>query len=113
MKALRLLLGLLDGALRSLLVALVRAYRFLLSPWVGNQCRFYPSCSQYALGALGRHGGLRGGLMSLCRILRCNPWGGGGVDEVPAVFQWRCLCGSAAHPDSDQKEASWNCSARS
>jgi putative membrane protein insertion efficiency factor len=61
----------------------VRAYRLLLSPWVGHACRFTPTCSAYALEALQRHGALRGGWLTLGRILRCHPWGGWGVDDVP------------------------------
>ncbi|QIE46677.1 membrane protein insertion efficiency factor YidD [Pseudohalocynthiibacter aestuariivivens] len=61
----------------------VRAYRLLLSPWVGNGCRFHPTCSAYALEALERHGGIKGGWLAAYRILRCNPWGGSGVDNVP------------------------------
>ncbi len=61
----------------------VRAYRLLLSPWVGHGCRFHPTCSAYALEALKRHGGIKGGWLAARRILRCNPWGGSGVDNVP------------------------------
>ncbi len=61
----------------------VRAYRLLLSPWVGHGCRFQPTCSVYALDALERHGAIRGGWLALRRILRCNPWGGSGYDPVP------------------------------
>ena len=61
----------------------VRAYRAVLSPWVGFNCRYHPTCSAYALEALERHGALRGGWLSLRRILRCNPFGGSGIDNVP------------------------------
>ncbi|RMD49267.1 MAG: membrane protein insertion efficiency factor YidD [Alphaproteobacteria bacterium] len=61
----------------------VRAYRLLLSPWVGHSCRFQPTCSVYALEALEAHGALRGGWLALRRILRCHPWGGSGYDPVP------------------------------
>jgi putative membrane protein insertion efficiency factor len=66
-----------------ILVLAVRAYRLTLSPWVGYHCRFQPTCSEYALEALAKHGGLKGGWMALKRILRCHPWGGTGVDNVP------------------------------
>jgi hypothetical protein len=66
-----------------LLVALVRAYRLLLSPWVGNVCRYHPSCSQYALDALQRHGAMGGSAWAAWRVLRCNPWSLGGCDPVP------------------------------
>ena len=61
----------------------VRAYRLLLSPWVGMNCRFQPTCSAYALEALERHGALRGSWLALRRILRCHPGGGSGYDPVP------------------------------
>jgi len=61
----------------------VRAYRMVFSPWVGHNCRYHPTCSAYALKALERHGGIRGSWLALRRILRCHPWGGSGVDEVP------------------------------
>ncbi|MBM9596438.1 membrane protein insertion efficiency factor YidD [Roseitranquillus sediminis] len=61
----------------------IRAYRLLLSPWVGHSCRFEPTCSAYALEALRRHGALRGGWLTVRRIARCHPWGGAGVDDVP------------------------------
>ena len=61
----------------------VRAYRLLFSPWVGHNCRYHPTCSAYALEALGKHGGVKGGYLALRRILRCHPWGRGGIDNVP------------------------------
>ena len=61
----------------------VRAYRLILSPWVGHGCRFQPTCSAYAMGALEKHGGIRGGYLAVHRICRCHPWGGSGVDNIP------------------------------
>ncbi|ARE40930.1 Protein YidD [Rhodovulum sp. P5] len=61
----------------------IRAYRVVLSPLVGFNCRYQPTCSAYALEALEKHGALRGGAMAAWRILRCNPWGGCGYDPVP------------------------------
>lgn len=61
----------------------VRLYRLLFSPWVGNSCRYQPTCSAYALEALERHGGLKGGYLAVHRICRCHPWGGSGHDPVP------------------------------
>ena len=66
------------------LIALVRGYRLLLSPWLGSACRFAPTCSQYALGALERHGAAAGSYLPLSRLARCHPWCAGGVDDVPA-----------------------------
>ncbi|WP_375262748.1 membrane protein insertion efficiency factor YidD [Palleronia sp.] len=66
-----------------LLALPVRAYRLILSPWVGHNCRYYPTCSAYALEALRAHGAARGGWLTLRRIARCHPWGESGVDPVP------------------------------
>lgn len=63
----------------------VRAYRLLLSPWVGHGCRFQPTCSRYALDALEHHGGLKGTWLALGRIARCHPLGGHGYDPVPGT----------------------------
>jgi uncharacterized protein len=68
--------------MRFLLVALIRLYQVLISPLLPPACRFYPSCSQYALHALVEHGALRGGWLALTRLARCHPWNPGGVDFV-------------------------------
>jgi putative membrane protein insertion efficiency factor len=70
-------------AAAALLALPVRAYRLVLSPWVGRSCRFDPTCSAYALQALEKHGAVKGGWLTLRRIARCNPWGGYGIDDVP------------------------------
>ena len=62
----------------------VRIYQWTLRPLIGSNCRFHPSCSDYALQALAIHGAWRGGLLAAWRILRCNPWVAGGYDPVPA-----------------------------
>jgi len=67
----------------AILQALVRGYRYFLSPLLAPACRFHPSCSVYAEEALQRHGVLRGGWLSARRICRCGPWHPGGVDPVP------------------------------
>jgi putative membrane protein insertion efficiency factor len=73
---------------RRALAGLVHAYRLLLKPWVGNVCRFEPSCSAYALQALERHGAARGSVLSTARILRCHPGCDGGHDPVPDTFRF-------------------------
>ena len=65
------------------LVALLRAYRFAISPLYGEVCRYYPSCSAYALQAVTEHGSLRGSWLAVRRIARCHPWAAGGLDPVP------------------------------
>jgi putative membrane protein insertion efficiency factor len=70
---------------RRLLIGLVQAYRLLLKAWIGNDCRFEPSCSAYALQALRRHGAAAGSYLAAARIVRCHPWCDGGHDAVPAA----------------------------
>lgn len=72
-----------EYAVAKLFIALIRAYQYLISPLLGPHCRFYPSCSHYAVEALQRHGILRGGYLSLRRLSRCHPWHPGGIDPVP------------------------------
>ena len=66
-----------------ILIVLVAAYRYALSPMLGRSCRFHPSCSEYAQEALERHGAVRGVWLALRRIARCHPWHRGGYDPVP------------------------------
>ena len=70
---------------RFVVVTLLRLYRLVVSPLYGPTCRFYPSCSAYALEAVERHGVLRGGWLAGRRLLRCHPWNPGGVDPVPPI----------------------------
>ncbi|MCB9945805.1 MAG: membrane protein insertion efficiency factor YidD [Geminicoccaceae bacterium] len=62
---------------------LVYCYRYAISPMLGPRCRFAPTCSEYALEALDRHGAIKGSVLAIRRILRCHPWGGSGYDPVP------------------------------
>ena len=64
---------------------LIRGYQYLLSPWIGNQCRFYPTCSEYARLAISEHGTIRGGWLAVRRTLKCHPWHAGGIDLVPGT----------------------------
>lgn len=64
-----------------------RAYKLTLSPWIGRNCRYLPTCSDYAAEALIRHGPVRGAWMAASRFCRCHPWGGSGYDPVPKAPQ--------------------------
>jgi len=69
--------------MRHALILLVRAYQWLLRPLLGARCRFYPTCSAYAVEALQRHGAWRGSLLTVRRLCRCHPYNPGGFDPVP------------------------------
>jgi hypothetical protein len=69
--------------MQAVLLGAVRAYRLFLSPWLGAGCRFEPTCSVYALGALQNHGAASGSYLVLLRLARCQPWCAGGHDPVP------------------------------
>jgi putative membrane protein insertion efficiency factor len=79
--------------MRSLVTGAIRFYQYALSPLVGPACRFYPSCSQYALDAVARFGVLRGGWLAARRLARCHPWNPGGFDPVPS----QPVCAHHAH----------------
>ena len=72
------------------LINLIKIYQKLLSPLLGQNCRFHPTCSEYAVEALTLHGPLRGLLLSVKRIIKCNPWGGSGIDNVPGGNKHGC-----------------------
>jgi len=63
---------------KALLLALLRAYQYLLSPWVGGSCRYWPTCSEYSREAIEEHGAARGAYMTIARLARCHPYGAGG-----------------------------------
>jgi len=69
--------------MKTVLLALIRAYQLVFSPFFGGQCRFYPTCSAYAREAIEVHGAFRGTWLAVRRILRCGPWHPGGPDPVP------------------------------
>lgn len=69
--------------MKTVLIALLRFYRYAISPMLGRNCRFHPTCSEYAIEAVQRHGALRGGWMAVRRVGRCHPFNPGGYDPVP------------------------------
>lgn len=71
------------GVMQRLLLAALRGYRLLLSPWLGSACRFTPTCSAYAAEAIARHGAAQGSYLAARRLLRCHPGCAGGCDPVP------------------------------
>lgn len=71
--------------MKLVLIGLLRAYRLLISPLYGNTCRYWPSCSTYALGAVEHHGAVRGTWLTIRRLGRCHPWAKGGYDPVPGT----------------------------
>ena len=80
--------------MKRLLVILLRGYQLLLSPMLGQRCRFYPSCSHYAIEAINTHGAARGAWLTLRRLGKCHPWHEGGLDPVPpkASSPSACAC---------------------
>jgi putative membrane protein insertion efficiency factor len=70
---------------KHLLIWLLKAYRLVISPLYGNVCRYYPSCSAYALRAVEAHGAVKGSWLAARRLLRCHPWALGGYDPVPGT----------------------------
>ncbi|HIT96625.1 MAG TPA: membrane protein insertion efficiency factor YidD [Candidatus Aphodousia faecavium] len=74
--------------LSSILITAIKCYQLILSPWMGRECRFYPTCSQYSVEAIKRFGAFKGSWLMVARIIRCNPWGGQGYDPVPDQFKW-------------------------
>ena len=69
--------------MKTVLIALLRFYRYAISPMLGRNCRFHPTCTEYAIEAVQRHGALRGGWMAAKRVGRCHPFNPGGYDPVP------------------------------
>ena len=74
--------------MKFLLIKLIRLYQLCLSPWLGRQCRFTPSCSHYGIQAILRFGALRGSFLTVIRIFKCNSLGPWGYDPVPEKFHW-------------------------
>jgi len=74
---------------RNIGIAVLTAYRAVISPLYGDVCKYYPSCSAYAVGAIQQHGAVRGSAKALARIGRCHPWTAGGIDDVPLRDDFR------------------------
>ncbi|MEI6268420.1 MAG: membrane protein insertion efficiency factor YidD [Methylococcaceae bacterium] len=72
--------------MRFLLIAIIKFYKFFISPLLGSNCRFYPSCSSYSVEALQRHGAIIGSYLTFKRLLKCHPFHQGGIDPVPEKF---------------------------
>ena len=77
--------------MKYLLIILLKIYRRCISPLFPPSCRYYPTCSAYALTAVQRFGAVRGTILAVSRLLRCHPWARGEIDEVPESFSWREL----------------------
>jgi putative membrane protein insertion efficiency factor len=92
------------------LMGLVKAYRLLLSPWLGSSCRFEPTCSAYSLQALQQHGAVAGSALTIYRLARCQPWCQGGHDPVPVAGLFSRLVAfratSTTSPLSSEKKQS-------
>jgi putative membrane protein insertion efficiency factor len=86
---LRRALWLVGTPARAAQIGLIRLYRITLSGWLGGQCRFYPTCSHYAEDAIRTHGAAKGAVLATWRILRCNPFGKGGIEHVPGAARAR------------------------
>lgn len=75
--------------MKVLLILPIRFYQVAISPLMAPRCRFFPSCSTYAVEAIQRFGAVKGGYLAAHRVLRCHPWGGSGLDPVPDTFSFR------------------------
>lgn len=82
------------GVVSAAMQGILRGYQLLISPVLPPSCRYLPSCSDYAIEALARHGALRGGGLALRRLARCHPWGGRGYDPVPGLISAKAATAS-------------------
>jgi uncharacterized protein len=71
---------------RLLMIWPIKLYQYLLSPYIGSCCRFYPTCSNYALEAVNRYGVIKGAYLAIKRMMRCHPWSAGGYDPVSSTY---------------------------
>lgn len=93
-------MGLASRVAKGVLKAPILAYRYTLSPFLGTDCRYLPTCSEYAGEAIDRNGAWKGGWLTLARLLRCAPWGGSGFDPVPDLS-------CARHPLAPWRYGRW------
>lgn len=77
--------------MKSILLLIIGFYRKIISPLIPPRCKYYPTCSAYAVQAIEKHGAVKGTLLAAWRLLRCNPWSLGGVDYVPDKFSFYTL----------------------
>ncbi|MBL4740978.1 MAG: membrane protein insertion efficiency factor YidD [Sneathiella sp.] len=77
-----------------ILKAMIKVYRYIISPYLPANCRYHPTCSAYALEALSTHGPIKGSWLTIMRLGRCNPWGGHGYDPVPGKHKHSHHCGT-------------------
>ncbi len=87
---------------RYLLILLVRGYQFFISPYFPSSCRYYPTCSYYAIDAIKTHGAIKGFCLTAWRLLRCNPWSAGGDDPVPGTSS-PGSCKHHSHPEHKEQ----------
>ena len=97
--------------MRRLLLGPIRVYQYAISPLMASHCRHYPTCSQYAIEAINRHGALKGFLLAVRRLLRCHPWAEGGYDPVPGTADneqgkpvTSCLQADHSHPSHQTRQ---------
>ncbi len=74
--------------MKYIFIGLIRLYQKTLSPFIGQECRHLPTCSHYGIEAFQKHGTIKGGYLTLVRVLKCNPWGTSGYDPVPEKFSF-------------------------
>ncbi len=79
----KFILDILKGIVGAIFIVLIKIYQYFISPLTGASCRYTPTCSQYAVEAIKKYGGFKGGWLTIKRIASCSPWGGHGHDPVP------------------------------
>lgn len=77
------ILSLISKVVSSVLIGMIKLYQVTLSPFIGRSCRYTPTCSNYGIEAIRKHGPIKGTYLTIKRVLSCNPWGGSGYDPVP------------------------------